>query len=181
MSSAVTTVRKHRWWVATGAAVLAAVTALLVTVGPFGRPADPRAYPGDDGGITLDAGLAEAGIEVPDCLRNGELRYALHPDREHIRVHLRLSGPVDCLDTFLTLNDYADVLGERRITDRPEKVPQTAPEWMSADPAREFGWKADPGRRVHLFQGGLPYSVDVVAQQTANGTYLAYVYAFYGH
>lgn len=180
MSSTVTTVRKYRWRLAIGAVILAVVTVLLVTVGPFGRPADPRAYPADDGGMTLDAGLTEAGIEVPDCLRNDDLRYAVRPDREHIRIYLRLSGPVDCLDGFLQLNDYADVRGEERITDLPDNAPTIVPAWMSGDLASEFGWSVDSGRQVHLFQGGLPYTVDVVSQQITDETHVAYVYAFYG-
>ncbi len=130
--------------------------------------------------MTLDAGLDEAGIQVPDCLRNDDLRYAFVPDREHFGVYLRLTGQADCVNSFLSLNEYADVQGGTRIADLPDRIAVKTPDWMTANLAREIGWRVDASRKLHVFRGGTPYSVGVVVQQADGVDYHAYTYGIYG-
>jgi hypothetical protein len=151
-----------------------------------GTTRDDRAYPVDSGELTLDTGLARAGIQVPDCLAD-DLRYALINDgfNYYYRVYLGLRTSEDCMNQFLERNGVSHyVTKARQVESREwEKPLKYRPLWMDNEVVRQLGWRigADEPLLTYGARTGTDYTVELYLQHVA-GTpdVLGYLYAFHG-
>ncbi|GAA2367069.1 hypothetical protein [Dactylosporangium salmoneum] len=114
------------------------VALLAVSLAYVLYPDDPRAYPGSDGGESLDRNLARAHMVLPAC-GQPSARYAAHWDGlfPSYLFQLRFTASPGCVDEFLQVNHY---------TALPE---QGVAFFVSRAPA-EYGWPSDQWKKYTI-------------------------------
>src|SRR5262249_52092791 len=82
---------------------LLAIAILLGTTSCGGgtQPADPRAYPGSAGGMSLTAALSRYTIALPACADNDTLRYYVTDDMSST-LYLATELTPSCVDDLLS-------------------------------------------------------------------------------
>lgn len=160
---------------------LAVAVALTVCVGVVGvrllgsgpdPDRDPRAYPVDEGDVSLSEALRRAGLTLPDCLGD-KIRYAFHHDdfSYYRDLYVAAETSVPCGDALLGANRVTERIGPPNVA-----APLTGPGPKLAD---QLGWRLGPDRSFQRF--GLvtdtSYLVEFLVSRQGTDQATVYVYA----
>lgn len=161
-------------------ALLVGAVVLAVCVGVVGfrllgagPERDPRAYPIDEGDVSITEALRRAGLTLPDCL-GADFRYAFHHDDfDHFRdFYLAAETSVSCGDALLAGNRIAERIGQA-----------AAPlEGRRPRLADRLGWRLGPDRVFQRFTlvTDTSYLAEILVGRQGTDQAAVYVFAQYG-